>query len=947
MENLVQSFIDVKTRISGNREKRAYEYTFGTPIETQHDITLPPAHVRRILSQTDFAIKLSRERGGEFDAQVKSALDIMKAALDQDGALTRAAAAEAERELMPLAEAAQEYEVLCAAHAHIDMNWMWSWQETVAATLATFRTMLNLMREYPDFKFSQSQASVYHIVEEYDPDMMREIQERIREGRWEVTASAWVETDKNMPDTESLLRHIRQTRKYLNEVWGVPADSLNIDFSPDTFGHSAFIPEIDTFGGVKYMYHCRGLTTKDVLYRWRAPSGAELLVHREPYWYNSGITPDVGTGAIELMHHSGGLKTSLIVYGVGDHGGGATRRDVERIIEMGEWPVFPRIRFGTFGEYFRRAESVREQLTLRTGELNAIFTGCYTTQSRIKRANRRCEAALLDAETLAAMSGVELPAARSDKAWRDVLFTHFHDILTGSCVQESREHAMGLYSEAMAIANTAASGAMTRISSRIDTSAFPQPDRGDELTVCSQSEGAGAGYGIEAYAGVPNPERGRGRTRAYTVFNPCTVERDEVVELTVWDWPFDMSRLTVLVSDGAPVPFALLTPKREKYWDHLKLRLLARVKVPALGYATLAVTEREADDYPTYRLDDVRTETIFNDIVLENEFLRAVLRRTDGALISLVDKCSGQELIPEGRAGELKLIETEAATSNAWNIGRWTRVLPMEHTIRLAPSSNPLRQQLELEQRVLSSSIKTRISLDAGARALKFEIEADWNEAGRGDGPIPVLVYSAPVAGNAKTYMDVPAGVLNRMPRPEDLPALSFAAAAHGARAAFLASDCKYGYRNWDGELSVTLINSANEPDPYPERGIHHITLWLGIDDAATKPLKDAARALTHPLAICSTGIHKGDLPTCGTLFDFEAHNSVLSSICHEGDSVVAITNELDGAPDEVQLRVPGARSATLTDLNGRELDKAHVEGDVITFNAREHGLTRVAVKLG
>ena len=134
---------------------------------------------------------------------------------------------------------------------------------------------------------------------------------------------------------------------------------------------------------------------------------------------------------------------------------------------------------------------------------------------------------------------------------------------------------------------------------------------------------------------MPNPERGRGRTRAYTVFNPCTVERDEVVELTVWDWPFDMSRLTVLGPDGAPIPFALLTPKRERYWDHLKLRLLARVKVPALGYATLAVTEREADDYPTYRLDDVRTETIFNDIVLENEFLRAVLRRTDGALISV------------------------------------------------------------------------------------------------------------------------------------------------------------------------------------------------------------------------------------------------------------------------------------------------------------------------
>ena len=150
-----------------------------------------------------------------------------------------------------------------------------------------------------------------------------------------------------------------------------------------------------------------------------------------------------------------------------------------------------------------------------------------------------------------------------------------------------------------------------------------------------------------------------------------------------------------------------------------------------------------------------------------------------------------------------------------------------------------------------------RYNADVYKRQLKFEIEADWNEAGRGDGPIPVLVYSAPVAGNAKTYMDVPAGVLNRMPRPEDLPALSFAAAAHGARAAFLASDCKYGYRNWDGELSVTLINSANEPDPYPERGIHPVSythlhnsknLKYGVVIGGTASLSSTLRTIDSTL---------------------------------------------------------------------------------------------------
>ena len=183
MANFVQRFIDIKTRIGGNREKHDFEFTFGTPIETRSGITMPAAHIRRIIAETDFAIKLNAELGGKFNDCVDVALSTLALALDTDGAITRTAAAEAEEALLPMSDAAHEYEVLCAAHAHIDMNWMWGWQETVAATLSTFRTMLNLMKEYPEFKFSQSQASVYKIVEEYDPDMMREIQQRIEEGR--------------------------------------------------------------------------------------------------------------------------------------------------------------------------------------------------------------------------------------------------------------------------------------------------------------------------------------------------------------------------------------------------------------------------------------------------------------------------------------------------------------------------------------------------------------------------------------------------------------------------------------------------------------------------------------------------------------------------------------------------------------------------------------------
>ncbi|MBO5070527.1 MAG: hypothetical protein J6C37_09225, partial [Roseburia sp.] len=515
MDNIASKFVQLKTYISGNREKTAFEFTFGKTIEEKVNITRPNRANARILAELEFAMHLSEVNDGTYDILLEKALDYLLDCMKQQGVLTNQTCEAAEDILMPIAQAAKEYKVILAAHAHIDMNWMWSYNETVAVTLATFRSILNIMDQYPDFCFSQSQASVYKIVEEYDPAMMEEIKVRIAEGRWEVTATAWVETDKNMPSGESLLRHIEYTREYLTKVWGVKR--LEVDFSPDTFGHSANVPEINTYGGVKYYYHCRGIDTKQVLYRYKAPSGKEVLVHREHNWYNSGITPHIGTQVTEISKLSGGLKTSLIVYGVGDHGGGPTRRDVERALEMMTWKIFPEIKFGTLHEYFDEAHAVWDKVPVVDQEMNCIFQGCYTTQSRIKRGNRRLEATLIDAEAMISIGGrfADFTYAKKQmtSAWQNVLFTHFHDILTGSCVQDSREYALGLYQTSMAVANTQIQNAMRCIALKIDTSSIPV----DIDAYNSQSEGAGVGYGLENFIGVPSTERGSGRTRIFHV----------------------------------------------------------------------------------------------------------------------------------------------------------------------------------------------------------------------------------------------------------------------------------------------------------------------------------------------------------------------------------------------------------------------------------------------
>lgn len=948
MSTLFQKYAAIKKKIGGNRELYGYEETFGMPREEQQHITPPARHLVRILAETEFAIRLSGSLGGKFDALIEEELGYLSAALERDGTLTKSVCANAEELLLPMTDEAKAYKLILAGHAHIDMNWMWSWPETVAATIATFTTMLNIMDEYPQFCFSQSQTSVYQIIDDYAPELHDRIKARIDEGRWEVTSSAWVETDKNMPNTESLIRHIGYSKKYLSEKWGIPGDKLEVDFSPDTFGHSANLPEIDTFGGVKYYYHCRGLDGDNALYRWKGQSGKELLVYREQYWYNSGITPKPAMGLFDVSARCAGLKTGLVVYGVGDHGGGPTRRDVERGLEMQSWPIFPTIKFGTFREFFLEAESVRDRLPVVDHELNFIFPGCYTTQSRVKLGNRRSEAALSEAETAMALAhlGADAPlhTAPIESAWQKVLFTHFHDILTGSCVQDSREHAMGLFQDALAVANTETSLALGKLTAKIDTSMVTvqyDPD--------SQSEGAGVGYHIGSFTSRAEDERGQGLTRLWTVFNNTPADKSEPVEITVWDWTGDMRYLSVTDVNGTPLPCQLLDGDLQHYWDHKYFRMLVHLDVPALSYATVVLSQGEMGDYPVYFQNPHRTANDEHDFVLENDCIRAVFDRATGMMLSLTDKKTGTEQL-SAPAG-LELIDTKRHNSDAWNIGSYLEKISITDVNNIHPTcSGALRSGFAFDARIRSSRISVEYTLDQGASFVKAHIRADWSEVG-GE-KVPVLAYEMPLSITSDRFAyNIPAGAVIRPAADQDRPGLSYIAAAlDGDCAPAIVTDCKYGFRGTckDGKASLisTLINTATNPDPYPERGIHNITLSIGLFPTDARAMEYASRSANRPMAPVSVGSHKGELPADGTLLRADSDTGVLSAVIAEEDALHVRFYSVSDQDGVIACDAGKAVSeAYLVDLAGSKVGDCTVDGTVVSAALPAHTIAEIAVK--
>ena len=287
----------------------------------------------------------------------------------------------ARQSLLSISDITKEQTIHLVGHAHIDMNWLWLWPETLQVCKDTFTSTVNFMQEFPDFRFSQSQAATYLAIEETYPDLFQKIKDAVKAGKWEITGGTWVEGDMNMASGESIVRQILYAKRYFMEKFGVEP---KICWEPDTFGHAVTIPQILAKSGLKYYYFCRAGKGKTVFW-WESPDGSRVLAYNDPGGYGATINDGITSRAIQ-MERDYHLKDSMIVYGVGDHGGGPTRADIENANELKERELFPIVKFSSAEEFFVAAESTKD-LPVIKDELNFTFEGCYTTHADVKKWN--------------------------------------------------------------------------------------------------------------------------------------------------------------------------------------------------------------------------------------------------------------------------------------------------------------------------------------------------------------------------------------------------------------------------------------------------------------------------------------------------------------------------------------------------------------------------------
>jgi alpha-mannosidase len=827
-------------------------------------------------------------------------------------------------------------------HAHMDMNWLWTYSETMQMCNDNLRQVVAFMDEYPDFTMLQSQAAVYNFVEKVDPPLFEQIKKYVNAGRLEPAGGMWTEGDMNLSSGEAITRSFLLGQRYFQSRFGKMA---NIGWLPDNFGHISQMPQILKLAGCDYFYFHR---TKPYLgtFWWIAPDSSKVLCYANDT-YNGEISPNLKD---EIRKFSPDKHRILQITGVGDHGGGPTRANIEMVHQLDKTSGYPSVKFTTAGEFFRKASKEMEGRPTHRGEMQFIFEGCYSNVSDIKAGNRNNENALYSSEffnTLRWLNGDKYPSDEFHDLWTTIAFNEFHDILPGSAINEANKEAIARYSEVL------------RRTTELRNNAFRK--MADEVKFQT-----GIGQPVVAYNLQPNARK--------AIVEATVYSHEEPVSVKVQSWganyyglkftPVDKSKpavkkepenenflspsyksksgisdgnlATVLVRDGSgktwPAQIVWSKPTPPGFTSKVEFVV---DNMPAGGYKTFYIDMTRSGDY--------HDPIPLNNNVFETDYFLIRFDMKTGGIVSLFDKRTQKEFVRNGgRLNTLRIfLEDKKGGMKSWVINKFvgqddvTKVA----SVRVV-EDGPVRACVETVKTWGKSRFIERAYVYRSYPRIDYDMEVHWLETGSDSTDSPMLRAVFPLAMDAsRFYSQVPFDVVERPvdgkingkdAKPyqkhndvygiygeandgQEVPAQKWVDVNDGKTGIALLSRTKYGYSYHNGDLRLTLMRSAGDPDIYPNLGKFIISysifphtgdwkngIWSEGDNfnvpvyAAEPP----SRALVPSHA---------SRPEEDSFFSVDVPGIVMSGIkqAEDGKELIVRLAEITGKPATVKLTVP------------------------------------------
>lgn len=730
-------------------------------------------------------------------------------------------------------------------NSHLDAVWLWQWQEGFAEIKATFRSALDRMKEFDDFKFTSACGIYYMWIEKSDKAMFEEIRQRVAEGRWCLVGGWLLQPDCNMPSGESFARHALITQRYFKEKFGVTA---KVGYNVDSFGHNGNLPQILRKSGMdSYVFMRPGVLEKELpssLFDWQSRDGSSVRTFRIFERYNIDVE---SFDVFDKIDKECDAEEAMAFYGVGNHGGGATIELLDKMhSELGENFVY-----STPNEYF---DSVKDKaVPTVSDDLQFHAKGCYSVCSGVKADNAKAENMLYEAEAYSALSeqlmDTEYPAEKLDTAWKNVLFNQFHDILCGCSIREAYTSASNMHGEAMSIAEKTTNFAVQQISWNIDTMA------GKELIPYKRNAPLGAAYRNTEHIGTP-----------VVVFNPNAFS----VEMPVFvrDMPVRMTD-----NDGNEVAIQKVRDSKTN-WDE-KYKTAFTASLPPLGYKVYRMYfEGEATEY---------TPKVFAENgALENDLIRVEFDESTAEIARFIDKRSGKSIICPGSTSVL-VDETECDTW-AHGISRFKNVHAKCTSGRVSViESGALRCGIRCEQEFENTKIVRDYYLSHNSDEVVVRTKIDFYEKHK------MLKFAFKTAEKVeKSTCGIPFGFIERASDGDEQVFNAWCSLAGLG----VATEAKHSFDADGDTLSLTVLRGAIYADhygyrdelcEYQDQGEHFFTYSLFPFSSPSDAVHRADKLARPPFAIVET-FHHGKLGCEFSGVTVSADNVIVTAVKKQAD---------------------------------------------------------------
>lgn len=742
-------------------------------------------------------------------------------------------------------------------NAHIDPVWLWQWQEGFQEVKATFRSVLDRMNEFVDFIFTSSSAQYYEWIEEHDPAMFDEIRARVQEGRWVIVGGWWVQPDCNIPSGESFARQALYSQRYFKAKFGVTA---TVGYCVDSFGHNAMLPQLLQKSGMEaYVFmrpqpHEKGLPAP--VFWWEADNGSRVLTARIPFEYamwGKHFEQHIRRCAAEIKAP---LNALICFYGVGNHGGGPTQENIETIRALNHCDDVPQLVFSSPDQFFASIDAQKNDLPVIHDELQYHARGCYSAHSGIKRWNRLAENRLLAAEKFSAIADRRHGTRRQTtqdaltRAWKNVLFNQFHDILAGTCIQPAYDDAHNAYGEAMTIADRVLNDAVQTLAWQIR---------------------------IEPEAEM----------KPIVVFNPNTWRVKTNVELEVGGLRDDH----VLLDDAdRRTPLQRIQSHAAVGGRH---RIAFIADLPSLGYRVYRLVARANER-------NTDTAVLSNEYVLENQRWQIQFDPTTGYLKRLFDK-KFQTQVFHGDAAMPVVIDDPSDTW-AHDVSAFNRVIGAfkAQSVRLV-ERGPVKSVMRVISTYGASRLVQEFAIYRDLDQIDVHITVDWHEQ------FKMLKLRFPLNLHlAKATFEIPYGHIQRAASGAEEPYqawLDVTGATRDSNRLYglsILNDGKYSADVNGADIGFTVLRSPiyahHTPLPVDEnkwyafidQGMQKFNYALLPHDASWESadtVRRAAELNQRPITLIETFHPNGRLPQSDSFIGVEPDTIVVSVVKRAEDN--------------------------------------------------------------